>query len=127
MATQVTYALEDGTEVHFEFVPSDDWHQVGADRVVAKVKDAVRPAVASAKVVLDEIAQLTPADVSVKFGIKVTGTANWLVAKASSDASFEVTLTWHPERRDGEPDAETETGAPIGAATTMAAGSTAQP
>jgi hypothetical protein len=93
---KVSYALEDGTVAEFEFEPGDDWHQVASGVVIAKVKDAVRPAVESAKVVLDEVNRLAPGDVAVKFGIKVTGSANWLVAKASSEASFEVTLTWHP-------------------------------
>ena len=35
-----------------------------------------------------------PDSVEVKFGIKVTGTADWLVAKAATEGNFEVTLKW---------------------------------
>ena len=31
-----------------------------------------------------------------KVGIKVTGTANWVVARAATEGNFEVTLTWQP-------------------------------
>lgn len=90
----VSYAVDD-TVVQFEIDPNDDWVEVGADQVVAKVKEAVRPAVTAAKAVVAEVAQLAPGDVEVKFGIKVNGSAHWLVAKTSAEASFEITLAWH--------------------------------
>jgi hypothetical protein len=31
----------------------------------------------------------------VKFGVKASGEATWLVAKAAGEANFEVTLTWN--------------------------------
>ncbi|MCA1695681.1 MAG: hypothetical protein LC749_13655 [Actinobacteria bacterium] len=33
----------------------------------------------------------------VKFGIKVSGTANWLIAKAATEGNFDITLTWTPK------------------------------
>jgi hypothetical protein len=36
----------------------------------------------------------------VKFGVKASGEASWLVAKAAGEANFEVTLTW-TRREDG--------------------------
>ena len=40
----------------------------------------------------------------MKFGVKVTGEAGWVVAKMTSEASLEVTLTW---RQPAEDDAAT--------------------
>ena len=98
MASQVvSYALDEETVVRFEIEPTDTFHPVGADEVVGRVREAVRPAVAAAHAVLERVIELRPAQVEVKFGIKVNGTANWLVAKTSAEANFEVTLTWKPE------------------------------
>ncbi|MEU8584237.1 CU044_2847 family protein [Streptomyces abikoensis] len=93
----VSYALDEGTEVRFEITPTDDWHPVGTDEVVGRVRDAVRPAVEAARAVLDQVTELRPAEVQVKFGVKVNGTANWIVAKAATEANFEITLSWKPE------------------------------
>jgi hypothetical protein len=43
-----------------------------------------------------------PDEVELKFGIKVSGGASWLVAKAAGEANFEVSLTWsRPVRQAG--------------------------
>jgi hypothetical protein len=68
--------------------------------VVGAVKDAVGPAVEAAKVVLDKIREISPGAVEVKFGIKVGGGANWGIAKATAEGTFEVTLTWSPATGD---------------------------
>ncbi|GHI86613.1 CU044_2847 family protein [Streptomyces xanthophaeus] len=93
----VSFALDDQTTVGFEIETDDNFHQVGAGTAVARVRDAVQPAVEAARTVLDQVAEMKPGEVQLKFGIKVNGTANWLVAKAATEANFEVTLTW----RDG--------------------------
>jgi hypothetical protein len=109
----VSYAVDD-TVVQFEIDPDDDWVEVGADQVIAKVKEAVRPAVTAARAVVAEVAQLAPGDIEVKFGIKVNGSAHWLVAKASTEANFEVTLAWHHRgAAPGESDHAAEVQAPL--------------
>jgi len=60
------------------------------------VREAVRPAVEAAAVVLERIKALGPEAVTVKFGIKVSGGANWLVSKAASEGNLEVPLSWKP-------------------------------
>jgi len=92
----VSYLVDADTVVRFEVEPSGEFHPAGADQVVARVRDAVRPAVQAAREVLERVGELRPAQVEVKFGVKVNGTANWLVAKAASEANFEITLTWRP-------------------------------
>ncbi|MEV5607204.1 CU044_2847 family protein [Streptomyces sp. NPDC052225] len=102
MATQiVSYTLDDETSVQFEIEPTGDWHPVSADEAAGRVRDAAGPAVEAARSVLDRVTALHPDQVQVKFGIKVNGTANWIVAKAATEANFEVTLTWQPRSAAG--------------------------
>jgi len=90
----VGYSLDDQTVVRFEVEPGDDFRPAGAGEVVARVREAVEPAVAGARAVLEKVREAGPAEVELKFGIKVSGTANWLIARAATEANFEVTLTW---------------------------------
>jgi hypothetical protein len=93
----VSYALDADTVVQFEVEPTSEWRPVRADQVAGQVDEATRPAVEAAQRVLAQIAQLRPAEVEVTFGIKVSGTANWLIAKAASEANFGVKLVWRPQ------------------------------
>ncbi|MGK5530932.1 CU044_2847 family protein [Streptomyces sp. URMC 129] len=103
MASQVvSYALDDDTEVRFEVEQAGDWHPVAVDEVVGRVRDAAGPAVEAARAVLQRVAALRPGQVQVKFGLKVNGSANWIVAKAATEANFEITLTWDPRSGAGE-------------------------
>jgi hypothetical protein len=95
-APVVRYELDDGTVVQFEVEPSEEFRSAGPDALVGKLRDAVSPAVEGAKAVLDKVKEARPDEVELKFGIKVSGTMNWLVAKAASEGNFEVTLTWKP-------------------------------
>jgi hypothetical protein len=94
MTKTVTYELDDQTQVRFEVDPTDEWIDVSADQVLGRIADAVQPAVEGAKVVLEKVKESAPAEVEIKFGVKVSGTANWLVAKAATEGNFEITLTW---------------------------------
>ena len=90
----VKYQLDDSTVVGFEFEPGPGFHQAGAKEFVGQVSKAVEPAVEAAKAVLEKVKEIKPDGVEVKFGVKVTGEASWVVAKASTEGSFEITLTW---------------------------------
>lgn len=82
------------TEVGFEVEPGPGWSEAGTGDLTRQVREAVEPAVEAAKAVLDRIREARPDQVEVKFGVKVNGEANWIVAKAATEGSFEVTLTW---------------------------------
>ncbi|HUN35291.1 MAG TPA: CU044_2847 family protein [Trebonia sp.] len=99
----VKYQLDDSTVVGFEFEPGPGFHQAGTKEFVGQVRKAVEPAVEAASAVLDKVKEIKPDAVKVKFGVKVTGEASWVVAKAATEASFEITLTWSP---DAGPSAE---------------------
>jgi len=109
VARVVTYQLDPETTVQFEIEPPQgpyDFEPAGPDQIVGQVRAAVEPAVRAAQVVLEKAKQMAPKTVEVKFGIKVSGTANWIVAKTATEGNFEVTLTWEP----GPPAGRTENG-----------------
>lgn len=90
----VSYEVEDGTRVRFEIEAGEEWQQVSSDGYAGRIQEAVAPAVEGARAVLEQVKALQPGQVEVKFGVKVTGTANWLIARAATEANFEITLTW---------------------------------
>ena len=92
----VEYQLDDSTVVGFEVEPGDGWHEAGAKELAGQVRKAVTPAVESARVVLEQVKEIAPDGIEVKFGVKVTGEANWIVARAATEGSFEITLSWSP-------------------------------
>jgi len=97
------YSLDDGTVVMFEVDPAGVFAPSGPDETVGRLRDAIGPAVEGAKVVLDRVKAAQPREIELKFGIKVSGTLNWYVAKAATEATFEVTLKWSPEKPAGDP------------------------
>ncbi|MGI9000724.1 MAG: CU044_2847 family protein [Pseudonocardia sp.] len=99
-ASVVTYALDEETVVRFEIEPSAGFRPAGPAEIAGRIRDAVAPAVEAARVVLDRVREAAPDEVTVKFGIKVSGTANWFVAKAATEGNFEIEMTWSP-RPDG--------------------------
>jgi hypothetical protein len=103
MSSQVvTYRVDDATIVKFEIEPSEGFRPAGPDEILGRVREAVDPAVEAAKAVLEKVKEARPDEVHLKFGIKVSGGANWLVAKAAGEANFEITLNWsRPVREAG--------------------------
>ena len=107
MSTQiVAYQVDDSTSVMFEVEPPEGFRPAAPGQVMGRVRDAVGPAVEAARAVLDKVKEVRPDQVEVKFGVKASGGADWLVAKAAGEASFEITLTWTADAGQGrlEPD-----------------------
>jgi hypothetical protein len=103
MARIVRYvAGEAEIPVEFEIEPPDGFQQAGLGEVAARVGDAVEPAVAAARDVLHRFKELHPDEVEVTFGIKVSGSANWLVAKGTGEGNFAVTLRWRDRERGSQ-------------------------
>jgi len=96
MGEVVQYALDDGSVVSFEVEPPEGFAEASTDRVLGRVREAVGPAVRAAREVLDQVKVYAPREVEVKFGIKVSGKVDWLVAKGATEGNFEVTLRWRP-------------------------------
>jgi hypothetical protein len=96
--TEVNYSLDDGTLVRFEIDPgATRFRPAGPDEIAGRIQEAVAPAVEGAQAVLEKVKEAAPRQIEVKFGIKVSGTANWLIAKAATEGNFEITLTWSPD------------------------------
>lgn len=97
----VAYQLDHSTVVRFEIdCPAGFQPAGGGSRAVGTVKDAIGPAIEAAKVVLNKVKEAGPDEVEVAFGVKVSGGMDWLIARAASEANFEIKLTWRPTRPD---------------------------
>lgn len=95
-AELVSYQLDDMTIALFEIEPVVGFQPAGVGDIAGRVRDAAGPAIEAAREMLEQVKSLAPDAVEVKFGVKVTGTATWLVAKAATEGNFEVTLSWRP-------------------------------
>jgi len=94
--TLVTYAAGDNQTVLFEIDPVPGFEPAGVDDVLGRVRDAIEPAVTAAREVLERIKTLSPDGVDLKFGIKVSGQTNWVVAKAATEVSPSPTASSKP-------------------------------
>jgi hypothetical protein len=90
----VRYQVDADTEVAFEIEPSPGFRPPVTAGLAGSIRDAVAPVVQAARAVLEKIKEAGPDEAQVRFGIKVSGAADWLVAKAASEGAFEVTLSW---------------------------------
>jgi hypothetical protein len=93
----VSYIVDDNTVAVFEIEPPAGFRQAGSDQVIGKVREAIQPAIAAARVTLDAIRQFGPQEIQLRFGVKVSGEMRWFVAKAATEGNFEVTLTWRED------------------------------
>jgi hypothetical protein len=97
----VSYVVGESTVVRFEIEPPPGFEAAGVGEVVGRVRDAIGPAVEAARTVLEHVRAVSPDEIEVKFGLKVSGKADWLVARAAAEGNFEITLRWSPDD-DGE-------------------------
>jgi hypothetical protein len=110
MSSQVvTYRVDDATTVKLEVEPAEGFRPAASSgEVIARVQDAVTPAVEAAKAVLEKVKEARPDQIEVRFGVKASGEATWLVAKAAGEANFEVTLTWNHHNQDASTGGQAE-------------------
>jgi hypothetical protein len=95
----VRYRVDDDTVVQFEIDPVPGFQPAGIGDVAGQVRESAEAAVKAAKAVLERVREVAPDSVQVRFGVKVTGTTNWIVAKSALEGNFEVTLAWQPGDR----------------------------
>ena len=113
----VTYQVDDSTTVSFEIEPVAGFRPAASpSEIVGKVRSAVGPAVEAARIVLDKVKEISPDEIELTFGIKVSGGADWLIAKAAGEASFEIKLTWSPHDKPVSEHGDKEAAAEPGAA-----------
>jgi hypothetical protein len=100
LAETAVYRVGEGVDVRFEIDPDvARFAPAGVLPDVAGMLDsALAPLVEGAKVVLAKAREVGPQKVEVAFGVKATGTASFVVAKAASEGNFSITLTWEKPR-----------------------------
>ncbi len=92
----VSYEVDGKTVAQFEIDAPPGFQPAGAHVIAGRVREAAAPALEAARELLAQAREMAPDAVQVKFGVKVTGGANWLIARAATEGSFEVTLSWQP-------------------------------
>lgn len=95
----VRYQVDDETVAQFEIDPVPGFQPAGVGDIAGRVRESAGTAVEAAKALLDRVREVAPDSVEVRFGVKVTGTTNWIIARSSLEGNFEVTLAWKPGDR----------------------------
>lgn len=98
MAEFVRFTLDDGSEVLFESAESDlvALHGGAPDvRDGGKLTARLQGVAEAAEEVAGSLrARLVPDEVSLEFGLKVSGGVNWFFAKSQGEGTIKVTLKW---------------------------------
>ena len=98
MAEFVRFKLDDGSEVIFESAESDlvALHGGPPDvREGGRLTERLQGVAEAAEEVAGSLrARLVPDEVSLEFGLKVSGGVNWFFAKAQGEGTIKVTVKW---------------------------------
>jgi hypothetical protein len=99
MAEFVRFTLDDGSAVLFESAESDlvALHGGAAPDVRdgGKLAAQLQGVAEAAEEVAGSLrSRLVPDEVSLEFGLKVSGGVNWFFAKAQGEGTIKVTLKW---------------------------------
>ncbi len=98
MAEFVRFTLDNGSEVLFESAESDLVALHGGPPEVrdgGKLTARLQGVAEAAEEVAGSLrTRLVPDEVSLEFGLKVSGGVNWFFAKAQGEGTIKVTLTW---------------------------------
>jgi len=98
MAEFVRFRLDDGSEVLFESAESDLVALHGGAPEVSdggKLTARLHGVAEAAEEVAGSLrARLVPDEVSLEFGLQVSGGVNWFFAKAQGEGTIKVTVKW---------------------------------
>jgi hypothetical protein len=114
MAEFVRYTLDDGSQVVFETAESDLVALHGGQPDVVdrgKLQARLEAVAAAAEQVATPLrSRLRPEEISLEFGLKVSGEVNWwFFAKNQAEGTIKVTLKWNTESK-AQPPLESQTG-----------------
>ena len=116
MAEFVRFTLDDGSEVLFESAESDLVALHGGQPDVldgGRLTERLQEVAEAAEEVAGSLrSRLVPDEVSLEFGLKVSGGVNWFFAKAQGEGTIKVTLKWAGNAASATPP---ETGQDAGA------------
>jgi hypothetical protein len=99
MAEFVRFTLDNGSQVLFESAESDlvALHGGGQPEVRdgGKLTTRLQEVAEAAEEIAGSLrARLVPDEVSLEFGLQVSGGVNWFFAKAQGQGSIKVTVKW---------------------------------
>ena len=98
MAEFVRFTLDDGSVVLFESAESDLVALHGGPPEVrdgGKLTARLQGVAEAAEEVAGSLrSRLVPDEVSLEFGLKVSGGVNWFFAKAQAEGTIKVTVKW---------------------------------
>ena len=98
MAEFVRFTLDNGSQVLFESAESDLVALHGGPPDVCdggKLAARLQGVAEAAEEVAGSLrSRLVPDEVSLEFGLKVSGGVNWFFAKAQGEGTIKVTLKW---------------------------------
>ena len=98
VAEFVRFTLDDGSQVLFESAESDLVALHGGPPDVrdgGKLTSRLQGVAEAAEEVAGSLrARLVPDEVSLEFGLQVSGGMNWFFAKAQTQGTIKVTLKW---------------------------------
>lgn len=105
----VEFPLEDGNSVVIEIDEPEAGGTVRASRgdTLAKAKETLEEALEKVlpvtKSVVEKLRNIgnRPDEIEVAFGVKLTTTAGAVIASATAEANFDVTLRWAGKAKDG--------------------------
>lgn len=105
VAEFIQFTLDDGSVVYFESAESDLVAQHGGESDVhdgGKLATQLRGVAEAAEKVSEALrSRLAPEEVSLEFGLKVSGQMNWwFFAKAATEGTIKVTLKWSGNTAD---------------------------
>jgi hypothetical protein len=109
LAELLRYTLQDGTEVYFETAESSLISQrAGTPEIIdgGALGNRLRAVALAAEEVAKGLRQtLTPDEIELSFGVKVSGEVNWwYFAKAQGESTMNVKVTWKNSDTPRTPD-----------------------
>jgi hypothetical protein len=114
MAEFLRFTLDDGSEVMFESAESDLVAPRGGQPVVregGRLTERLHGVAEAAEEIAGSLrSRLAPDEVSLEFGLKVSGGVNWFFAKAQGEGTIKVTVKWAGNAAATAPAAQPETG-----------------
>jgi hypothetical protein len=114
MAEFLRFTLDDGSEVLFESAESDLVAPRGGQPVVregGRLTERLHGVAEAAEEIAGSLrSRLAPDEVSLEFGLKVSGGVNWFFATAQSEGTIKVIVKWAGNAAAALPATQRETG-----------------
>ena len=109
MVRLVEFPLEDGGTVLVEVAAADEGPtRAGVGDVIKKASETFEKSLAVlepvGRALVQRLRGLSPQEVSIEFGVKLSGEKGLIIARGAAEASFTVKLTWKDaakEAKDG--------------------------